>query len=77
MRDTLFKGTFGFLATAGGYAASKADIREWLQLTCLVGSVVIGILTVISLALTIEHKWRARKALKAANLAGFPTEETH
>jgi hypothetical protein len=55
----LAKGSLG-IAAAVTAKASATDLAGYLQLTALILGILVTLLTIISLVLTIERKWRIR-----------------
>jgi hypothetical protein len=61
MPHVLAKGAVGLIASAGPVAASRFNVlHDYMSVLALILGLVISLLTVISLALTVERKIRIR-----------------
>ena len=66
MRDTIHKLIVGVAGPTAGCAISISTVETWLRVLSLVVGITVGVLSAISIALSIQRKWKMR--LKKENI---------
>jgi hypothetical protein len=61
MKNTIQKGILGVLAPSAGYAVSVSNVEAWLRVGSLAVGIIVGVLSAVSISLTIRRKLRQRR----------------
>ena len=52
---------FGVAGTGGGIAVSLSTAEAWLRVASLAVGILVGVLSAISISLSIRRKWKKQK----------------
>lgn len=61
MKETIQKGILGVVAPTAGYAVSVSAVEAWLRIGSLAVGIAVGVLSAVSISLTIRRKWRQNR----------------